>query len=520
MIFKSPSPEVEIPDISWPEYFFDRLNSNLDNPALINAVTGDVTSYGEMKSAILTAAAALLRQGYRKGDVIAIYAPNSPEFVITFQAVLLFGGIITTVNPLYTSQELVQQLEHAGAVCLFTVPELLKKIDTGLDVTDIRDVFVYGAASENKGFGRLLSDPAPDAFMPPDIDARRDVAVLPYSSGTTGLPKGVMLSHRNLVAHNIQLELQQEVADITHEDRVLAILPLFHIFGMTCVMNLSLSSGAALVILPGFDPEQLLRTIQQYRVTRAHLVPPIVLFLTNHPLVREFDISSLNYLLSGAAPLGADQVVSASQRIDCPVIQGYGMTESSPAVIVMPELSSQQKYGSVGVLVPNTQAMIVNTATGELLTINETGELLIRGPQVMLGYLNDPAATEATIDRDGWLHTGDIAYADEDGYFYIVDRLKELIKYKGYQVAPAELEALLLTHPAVADAAVVAYPDEEAGEIPRAFIVTKQDVTDAELMTWVADRVAPYKKIRKMDFIDRIPKSPSGKILRRELRDL
>ena len=519
MIFHSPSPEVDIPNIAWSEYFLKRIEPYHDKPALIDGVSGKVITFDELKHSIYVVAASLQRKGYEKGDVFAIYAPNSSEFVIVFQAILLLGGVITTVNPLYMGHELSHQLNHAKAVCLFTIPTLLEQVKPILETSSVREVFVFGATDDVNSFDQLLQDRNHAEFTAAKIDPDKDIAVLPYSSGTTGLPKGVMLCHRNLVAHNVQIEAQVDAGHPGIDDRIIAVLPFFHIFGMTVNMNLGLTNGSALIIMPGFDPQQFLRVIEQHRVTHAFLVPPIILFLANHPLINDYDISSLKYIMSGAAPLGEEQVLAASQRIDCPVYQGYGLTETSPVTHRIPDLSSTIKHGSIGVLLPNTEAMIVDVETGKSLGINQAGEMLIRGPQVMMGYLNNPQATTATIDEYGWLHTGDIASVDDEGYFYIVDRLKELIKYKAYQVAPAELEALLLTHPAVADVAVTPFPDKEAGEVPKAFIVKREEITAEAIMDWVAKQVAPYKKVRKIEFIDQIPKSPSGKILRRVLRD-
>jgi acyl-CoA synthetase (AMP-forming)/AMP-acid ligase II len=518
MIFRSPSPAVEIPDLSWSDYFLQRIQNFHDQPALIEGATGKVISFEQLRDQIHSIAQSLRDKGYGKGDVFAIYAPNSLEYVITFQGIMLLGGVVTTANPLYTADELLHQLKHSKASCLFTAPALLEKVEGALDQSGVRDVFVFGKEAGADSFDQLLQEQTVDNFTAPNIDPAKDVAVLPYSSGTTGLPKGVMLSHRNLVAHNVQLEAQKDASSPGPDDRLIAILPFFHIFGMTTNMNLGLSNGATLVIMREFEPTLFLELIQKYKVTRAYLVPPIILFLANHPLVNNYDISSLNYVLSGAAPLGQNQLQAVSERIGCPVYQGYGLTETCPVVHRMADLSTV-KHSSVGVLVPNTEAMICDTENGDPLAANEAGELLIRGPQVMLGYLDNPEATANAIDAEGWLHTGDIAYADEEGHFYIVDRLKELIKYKGYQVAPAELEALLLTHPAVTDAAVVPKADEEAGEIPKAFIVRKEDIAADTLIEWVANQVAPYKKIREVAFVDQIPKSPAGKILRRVLRD-
>lgn len=519
MIFQSPSPTIDIPSISWSEYFLKRIEPYHDQPALIDGDSGQVTSFDKLKEHIYFLANALQRKGYKKGDVFAIYAPNSPEYVFAFQGVQLLGGIITTINPLYTVSELTHQLNHSKAVCLFTTSNLQEKVSSSLAITSVQEVFIFNDKNTSHSFDFLLQDNSDREFKAASIDPGRDVAVLPYSSGTTGLSKGVMLSHHNLVAHNIQIEALRDASHPVKNEYMIAVLPFFHIFGMTVNMNLGLSNGSALVIVKRFDPSQFLGLIQQYRVSRAYLVPPIILFLAENPLVNDFDLSSLSYILSGAAPLGKEQVLAVEKRIGCPVFQGYGLTETSPVTHWTPDLSTTVKQGSVGVLVTNTEAKIIDTETGKPLGFNEVGELLLRGPQVMLGYLDNPEATKATIDENGWLHTGDIAKVDEEGYFYIVDRLKELIKYKGFQIAPAELEALLLTHPAVADVAVIPLLDREAGEIPKAFIVLQQEVSAEDILEWVARKVAPYKKIRKIEFIEQIPKSPSGKILRRILRE-
>ena len=428
MIFHSPSPAVNIPDLSWGEYFLKRIESYHDAPALIDGASRKIKTFDELKDEIHSVAWCLQSRGYKKGDIFAIYAPNSSEYVVAFQAILLLGGVITTANPLYTSNELLHQLNNSKAVCLLTAPELLEKANPVLDASGVREMFVFGGSNQAGSFSILAEDRNGKEIPWARIDPGHDLAVLPYSSGTTGLPKGVMLSHRNLVAHNVQLESQVEASYPGEDDRIIAVLPFFHIFGMTVNMNLGLTNGAGLVIVNGFDPRQFLELIQQYRVTSAFLVPPIILFLANHPLVDDYDISSLQYIMSGAAPLGEDQILSASERIDCPVYQGYGLTETSPVTHRMPDLSPTIKNGSVGVLVPNTEALIVDTETGKPVGFNKRGEILLRGPQVMLGYLDNPQATAETFNEDGWLYTGDIAYVDEDGYFYIVDRLKELIK--------------------------------------------------------------------------------------------
>jgi acyl-CoA synthetase (AMP-forming)/AMP-acid ligase II len=363
-------------------------------------------------------------------------------------------------------------------------------------------------------FAKLLESDAPVPAVA--LAPMRDLATLPYSSGTTGLCKGVMLTHRNLVANLIQTAVLQHIAE---RDRIIAVVPFFHIYGLTVVLSLGLWRGATLVTMPKFELEPFLKLLQRYRITRAFVAPPVVLALAKHPAVAAYDLSSLEVVLSGAAPLDAALEAACAGRVGCQVKQGYGLTEASPVTHITSDEPHRGKPGCVGELVPNTTCRIVDVATGTDLGPGERGELLIRGPQVMRGYWRNPEATAATIDADGWLHTGDIGFADRDGYYTIVDRLKELIKHKGYQVPPAELEALLCAHPAVSDAAVIGIPDAEAGEVPKAFVVLKQPVSPDVLIAYVAERVAPYKKVRVVEVIDVIPKSPSGKILRRVLKD-
>jgi acyl-CoA synthetase (AMP-forming)/AMP-acid ligase II len=347
------------------------------------------------------------------------------------------------------------------------------------------------------------------------VDPRRDLAVLPYSSGTTGLPKGVMLTHYNLVANILQSSCVMTALD--EDSTMLGVLPFFHIYGLVVIMNLGLYRGATIVTMPRFELEACLEAIQKYRITYANVVPPMVLALAKHPAVDKYDLSSLRGVFSGAAPLGENVAAAAGARLGCPVIQGYGLTETSPVTHVTRVDSERIRVGGIGPPIPNTEAKILDVSTGAELGPGQEGEICVRGPQVMRGYLNRPEATAAMIDPEGWLHTGDVGYVDEEGCFFVVDRVKELIKYKGMQIAPAELEAVLLAHPAVADAAVIPVPNEEAGEMPKAFVVLRGEATAEQIMAFVAERVAPYKKIRCLEIADQIPKSPSGKILRRVL---
>jgi acyl-CoA synthetase (AMP-forming)/AMP-acid ligase II len=514
MIFRSPYPDVNIPEVPLTPLVLRKAAEMPNKPALIDGPSGRTITYGQLAGAVRLVASSLIARGFKKGDVFAIFSPNVPEYAIAFHAVSLMGGINTTVNPLYTAEELAFQLNDSGAKYLLTIPMFLDKALEATKKSKVEDVFVFGEAEGATPFAALLKG---DGNVPdPGINPREDLVVLPYSSGTTGLPKGVMLTHHNLVSNMAQTE---SVETITANDVLVGILPFFHIYGMLVIMNASLYQGATIVTMPRFDMEGFLQLIQQYKISRAHLVPPIVLGLTKHPIVDKYDVSSLKVIISGAAPLGADLTAACSKRLNCVVKQGYGLTETSPVTHVDLDDPSKIKPGSVGKPIPNTEVRIVDNLESKDLGENERGEIWLRGPQVMKGYLNNPVATAMTIDKEGWLHTGDIGYVDEDGYFYIVDRLKELIKYKGMQVAPAELEAVLLTHPAVADAAVIPIPDEEAGEIPKAFVVLKGEATPDEIMEFVAKKVAPHKKVRRLEVIDQIPKSLSGKILRRLLVD-
>ena len=521
MITRSTSPDVAIPDVTITDFVLRQASRLADKPALIDGPTGRTLTYGQLVDGIRRTATALSRRGFKKDDVFAIYSPNLPEYAIVFLAVATLGGTVTTVNPLYTAGELANQLKDCRAKLLITVPMFLDKAKEAAASAGVDDVYVFGAAEGARSFSELLA--APPARTGVTIDPREDVVALPYSSGTTGLPKGVMLTHRNLVANLCQCQGMQDWECFGEGDRVFAALPFFHIYGMVVIMMLGLANGATIVSMPRFDFGEFLAAVQKYKLTVLPLVPPIVLGMVKSPAVAQFDLSSVRLIFSGAAPLGADLARELSEKMKCPVTQGYGMTEASPVTHLSPTRGSL-KPGSAGRVVPNTEVKMVEPESGVELGPNEAGELLMRGPQIMKGYLGKPQDTAASIDREGWYHTGDVGYVDDEGWFFIVDRTKELIKYKGLQVAPAELEALLLTHPAILDAAVVPRPDEEAGEVPKAFVVLKPDgtskaTTGEEIMNWVSGRVAPHKRIRHLEFIDAIPKSASGKILRRVLVD-
>ena len=512
MIYRSPLPDVYIPEVPLPDYLFEHAARWPDKAALVDGPSDRTITYAQLTAAVNGVAAGLTARGFKKGDVFAIYSPNIPEYAVAFFGVARAGGVSTTINPLYTASELRRQLSDAGARYLVTIPPLFERARESVEGTSVEEVFVFGEAEGATPFASVIGGGASPVV---EIDARDDLIALPYSSGTTGLSKGVMLTHHNLVSNLAQTNAVEQLGQ---DEVLIGILPFYHIYGMVVVMCGALRVGATIVTMPRFDLEQFLGLIQRHGVTTAYLVPPIILALAKHPVVDQYDLTTLNNIMSGAAPLAESVATTCATRNDILVRQGYGLTETSPVTNTNPR-NLEIKVTSVGPPLPNTEFRIVDAGTGQDSPTGKLGEVWLRGPQVMKGYLNDPDATRAMIDDDGWLHSGDIGRADEDGYLYVVDRLKELIKYKGLQVAPAELEAIVQSHPAVADVAVIPSPDEEAGEVPKAFVVLKPDasVTAEELIAYTAERVNPQKKIRRVEFIEAIPKVPSGKILRRQL---
>lgn len=516
-ILKSKLPDEEIPDCSLTQFVFAEADSRGSKTALIDGPSGRSYDYASLHGMVQKFAGGLVERGFSEGDVLGILSPNIPEYATVFHGTLHAGGAVTTFNPTYTPAEVLHQLRDCNTKWLFTIPMFLPLAQAAAAEHDLKAIVVLGEApadSSATAFAELLTaEPYAGARLD---DPAETLAVLPYSSGTTGLSKGVMLTHRNLVANLVQTD---SIVPLPSDEIAVAVLPFFHIYGMQVLMNNTLRTGTTAVTLPRFDLEEFLKVIQDYQVTRAYLVPPIVLALAKHPLVDSYDLSSLRTIMSGAAPLDAGVARAAAKRLGVDVYQGYGLTETSPITHATPP--GYDNPGSAGMLVCNSECRIVESDGGGDVETGVDGEILIRGPQVMKGYLNNPQATAATLDAEGWLHTGDIGHVDSEGFYYVVDRLKELIKYKGFQVPPAELEGVLLSHPDVADAAVIPVPDEEAGEIPKAFVVLKEgaDASAEALMSYAADRVAHYKQIRLIEFTDQIPKSLSGKILRRILRD-
>jgi acyl-CoA synthetase (AMP-forming)/AMP-acid ligase II len=553
MSFASPFPPVTIPDVSLFDYIFGSLGEDeLDRVAFIDAAKGARVDFRELRKRVVATAGALAARGVTPGEVVALHAPNSPDYGVAFHGALRAGAAVTTMPVLATPEDIARQITTSGAVALITDPSVAANALRGAEAAGLpqervillrdgegaaADDVTRGAGTHGNGTYAVLSTlieqnlPAPDVTL----DPATHLAALPYSSGTTGRPKGVRLSHRNLVANLAQIE---DRVGVQRDDVVMAVLPFFHIYGMTVLLNLSLRRRSTLVTMPRFELTAFLDALAEHRVSFAFIAPPIAVALAKHPAVEDRDLSALRVVFSGAAPLDGELGRTLAERLGVAVTQGYGMSELSPVSHFTPEaLAGEVSCESVGFAVPNSVNLLLDPLTGKEIPkpesgVSERGEICVKGPNVMLGYLDDSAATDAMIDADGFLHTGDIAVVDASGCVTIVDRIKELIKYKGYQVAPAELEALLLTHPRIADAAVIGVLDEEGEEVPKAFVVRgasaaaevgqvddDAELTERQIIDFVAGHVAPYKKVRRVEFIDAVPKSASGKILRRELRD-
>lgn len=521
-VYKSLFPDLEIPEQTIPEFTQGNFKFRGSKAALIDAVTGRTLTFDQTKDSIWRLTSALVKQGLTKGDVVMMVSENTIDYIIMFHAVLTLGGTVTTCNPHYLAADVIGQVKSSNASYLFCSSLFTNKTkDVAAAMPCIKKVFTCGKEPGFVKVSELLTDDGTAYPTNVDTDLFNDTAILPYSSGTTGLPKGVMLTHRNEVANSLQVESPgyfDHVETLTH----MALLPFYHIYGIIVHLITSLRIGQTSVVIPGFDPKLFLATIQKYNVGQIHLVPPIVMFLNKHPMVKGFNVSSLKILISGAAPLGKGMVTEFHDKYrHCALGQGYGLTETSPVITLNSMSTCKEKLASSGLIVNNTCIKILNSENEEVLP-GEKGELYVHGPQVMKGYLNNQEATDKILDADRWLNTGDVGYIDEDGHLFVVDRVKELIKYKGLQVPPAELEDLLCSHTLVADAAVIGIPDDEAGELPKAFVVMKPGakLSMQDLNAYVNERVVSYKRLRGgIELISMIPRSPAGKILRRQLKE-
>lgn len=511
MIHKSPLAPIEVPPLSYPAYGLARAVEFGDRAAFIDASSDRRLSYADLHRQVERLAVGFAARGMSKGDVLAICLPNTPEFAIAVYAATTLGAIVTTVNPLYTAEEMARQLTDAKAKYLLTLGQFIEVYKDVIRSTGLAEMFVIGEEEDGTPWADLFTQDGTPPTV--NIDPANDIAVLPYSSGTTGMPKGVMLTHRSLVANACMIINGPN--DLGEGEVFACVPPMFHIYGITMYLGAAMQLGGTVVCMPRFDFETYVAVIAKYRASFAVVVPPVALALAKHPVVDQHDLSCLRTIVSSAAPLAPTLAKAMEARLGARVLQGYGMTEIAGASHAQREIDPPD---SVGIALPNVEWKVVDTESGALLAPDEQGEICVRAPSLMTGYLDKPEATAETLDADGWLHTGDIGYADAEGRCFLVDRLKELIKYKGYQVAPAELEALLLSHPNVADAGVIPIPDDEAGEVPKAFVVPDGDVEASDLQAFVAERVAPYKKLREIEFVESLPKSPAGKLLRRVLK--
>src|SRR3989449_1123218 len=482
-------------------------------PALI---VGDrVMNYADLDAASDRVAAALAKRGVRKGDRVTILMPNSIEFVLAFYGTLKAGAVVNPINAASKEREVRFQVNDAGATAILYHEALAPVVDAVRgDLTKVR-AFAATAKTAPSGVERF-DDLVAEAGRSSVSVGMEDLAALPYTSGTTGFPKGVMLTHRNLTANQQQFFAR---VPVRRDDIFLNVLPYFHIYALNLLMTGAISLGATQVIMSRFDMVEYCTLVERHRATVCFIVPPIVLGLAMSPEVEKHDFSSVRFFFTGAAPLAPDPARRMMQRLGKPLIQGHGLTETSPVTHANPLDAAVLE--SIGPVVPGTEDKIVDLETGtKTLANGEVGEICVRGPQVMRGYWNKPQDT-ADVIRDGWFHTGDVGRRDDNGYVFIVDRKKEFIKYKGFGVGPAEVEAVLWQHPAVADAGVIGKADEEAGEIPKAFVQLRPNMqaTANELIAFVKERIADYKRVREVEFIEKVPRTASGKILRRELAD-
>ncbi|XP_057772620.1 probable CoA ligase CCL7 [Salvia miltiorrhiza] len=537
-IYRSPRPPISLPqdpNFSMIPFLFRKLSSTSTSAALIDSETAETLTFSDLKTHVLNLSRALINLNLSKNDVVFLLSPNSILFPVAFLAVIAAGAGATTANPQYTTTELSKQIKDSNPKLIITTHELHNKIKhVNLPCIILDDInhtnhilhnsnksSSHSKKSELHLYSDLITSTTTSDWPLPRV-AQTDVAAILYSSGTTGTSKGVVLTHRNFMAAAMMTTSDQDSSG-EGQNVFLCFTPMFHVMGLAAVVYAQLQRGNTVVVMPRYTVETMLGAIERYGVTHLFVVPPVVIALAKQrELVARFDVSSVREIGSGAAPLGKEVMEKCATVFPLAVLfQGYGMTETCSSISMEDTKAGSRHSGSTGLLNPGVEAKIVNIQSMQPLPPLQTGEIWIRGPNVMEGYFKNQRATMETLDDEKWLHTGDVGYFDEEGRLYVVDRIKELIKCKGFQVAPAELEELLLAHTEIEDAAVIGLADDEAGEVPIAYVVrsSSSSITAQEIKHFIAKQVAPFKRLRTVIFTDAIPRSASGKILRRELRD-
>lgn len=505
---------------------------------------GKEMSYKELYHDAVTFASYLQQIGIKKNDRVAIMLPNTPQSVISYFGILMAGGIVVQTNPLYTERELEYQLKDSGTKAIITLDILYPRASKVMPQTDLQHIIVtaikdylpfpknlvypfvqkkqYGIVVNVKHEGsthlfKEILKTNPKKLVEYDFNFEEDIALLQYTGGTTGSPKGVMLTHKNLVANSSMCRAWLYRSK-PGEESVLGIVPFFHVYGMTTVLILTVMQANKMIILPKFDALTTLKTIQKQRPTLFPGAPTIYIGLLNHPDLKKYDLSSIDSCISGSAPLPHEIQEEFEEITGGKLVEGYGLTESSPVTHSNFLWDRPRVKGSIGVPWPDTEVRIVSMDSGELMPVGEIGEIIIKGPQVMKGYWNRPDATEETL-KDGWLYTGDLGYMDENGYFYIVDRKKDMIIAGGYNIYPREIEEVLYEHPDVLEAVAAGIPDPYRGETVKVYIVLKEGskITADELNQFARKYLAAYKAPRLYEFREELPKTAVGKILRRAL---
>jgi long-chain acyl-CoA synthetase len=517
------SKEVIIPNVPLGHILQETASRYPAQPAL--SFYQKKVNYEELYSLALKFTSALQQNQVQKGDRVAIMLPNCPQYVISYYGILGAGAIVTQVNPMSVERELEYIFNDSGAETLIVLDSLYARVKSVQTQTKLKKIIVVSLVpkgeiySPDRSFEEFLLEGNGNT-LPIDFEPEHDVAILQYTGGTTGRSKGAMLTHRNILANVIQ-----SYEFFKHElkfgkERVLTVIPLFHVFGMTSCMNLSIYIAAESIMLPRFDLEEVLNTIKHEQPTTFPGVPTMYVAITNHPSAEEYGISSIETCNSGSAPMPVELLRSFERKTGSKILEGYGLSEASPTTHCNPPFA-KRKPGSVGIGMPSTEYKIVDVATGtQEIPVEQLGEVIIKGPQVMKGYWNMPEETAQTL-RDGWLYTGDIAMVDEDGYLYIVDRKKDLIIASGYNIYPRDIEEVLYEHPSVQEAVVIGVPDPYRGEDVKAIIVFKTGCTNTEeeIIQYCRKNLAAYKVPRHVEFREQLPKTSVGKILRRALRD-